>query len=107
MRQDNNEGSEGHTHHLTSYFLWDVCFQVETELNGFVVFMLSFQLLGILNPQPQSQGGIQPIVLFCQLHPESGVLGKEGMIQEVFDGQSDSKIGEVTDNLRNPMAETS
>lgn len=78
------------THHFASHFLWDICFHIETELYCFVVFVLSFQLLGIFYPKPQSQRGMQPILLLlCQLHPESRVFRKESMVQEVFDGESE------------------
>ncbi|KAA8591088.1 hypothetical protein FQN60_002031 [Etheostoma spectabile] len=45
-------------------------------------------LLGIFNPNPESQTVLGACVLLCQLHPDPCVLPKKCMVQEVSDGES-------------------
>lgn len=75
-----------HIYHLLGDDLWDLVHQVKGELNGASVLVLCLELFGVLDPQLEGNGRLFAVVLLVELHPHARVLGKKGVIQEVFDG---------------------
>lgn len=73
-------------YHLLGDDLWDLVHQVKGELNGASVLVLRLQLFGVLDPELEGNGRLFAVVLLVELHPHARVLGKKGVIQEVFDG---------------------
>lgn len=75
-------------YHLLRHILRDIFVEVKRKLNGFIVLVFPFELLNILNAQPQFDSHHFPVVLFGELHTQTGLLLEEGVVQQILDGIS-------------------
>lgn len=88
MKSHHATEPNGFTYHLLRHHLGDFLLQVKGELDGATLLIFPFQFLVVLHPQFEGDGALLPVVLLGELHPHPRVLGKEGVVQEVFDGVS-------------------